>query len=91
MQHDRDVGTGLHRRENHVPQIRFPCVFPGSRGGLQDDGTASFFGRLHDRLDLLEIVDVERGHAVTELRRMIEQLPQGNEGHGYVNSGILDF
>jgi len=37
--------------------------------------------RLHDRLDLFEIIDVERRQAVAVLGGVIEQLAHGNERH----------
>ena len=39
-------------------------------------------GGLHDRLDLLQVVDVERRHAVAVLGGVVEQLAQGDECHG---------
>ena len=37
---------------------------------------------LHDRLDLLQVVDVERRHAVAVFGGVVEQLAHRNEGHG---------
>lgn len=37
--------------------------------------------RFHDGLILLQLVDVEVGHAIAVFGRMIEYLAKGNEGH----------
>ena len=47
---------------------------------LQDHRAVGLLGCFHDRLDLLQVVDVERGHAIVVLGGVIEQLTQGNEG-----------
>ena len=49
------------------------CVFARARGSLQDDRTAALRRRLHDRLDLLKVVDVERGNPVAVFGRMVQQ------------------
>ena len=38
-------------------------------------------GGFHDRQRLLHVVDVERRHTVIVLRRVVEQLTQGNASH----------
>ena len=45
-------------------------------------GESVSFGRLHDRLDLLHVVDIERGHAVVVFGGMIEQNSHRDERHG---------
>src|SRR5574341_780030 len=56
-------------------------VLARARGGLQDDRARRLLGRLHDGLDLLQVVNVERRHAVAVLGGVIEQLPERNECH----------
>ena len=81
VEDDRDVGVGFGGREHHVPQIRLARVFARPRRRLQDHRRAGFLGRFHDRLDLLEVVDVERGDAVAVLGGVVEHLAQGHESH----------
>jgi hypothetical protein len=69
------------RRQHHVAQVGLPGVLASARGGLQYDRASRLFGSLHDGLDLLEIVDVECGHAIAVLSGMIQQLAQGYKGH----------
>ena len=88
MQYHRNGRVGFHRCEHHVPQKRLPRIFARAGRSLQDHRAAGLVRGLHDRLDLLQVVDIKGGHAVVELSGMIEQLTQGNESHGYVNSGF---
>ena len=57
-------------------------VLAGAGAGLQDDRRADLVGRGHDRLHLLEVVDVEGGDAVAVLGGVVEQLAHGDERHG---------
>ena len=45
-------------------------------------GLSRRLGRLHDGVDLLEVVDVEGRHAVVVFGGVVEQLAQRDEGHG---------
>jgi hypothetical protein len=45
-------------------------------------GGADLVGSGHDRLHLLQVVDVEGRDAVAVLGGMVEQLAHGDEGHG---------
>jgi hypothetical protein len=47
-------------------------VLARAAAGLDNDRRLGFPGRLHDRLDLFHIVDVERANSVTALGRFIE-------------------
>ena len=57
---------------DQVTQKRFARVFARPRRTLHDHGAVGFVSRFHDRLDLLQVVDVERGQAVAVFSRMIE-------------------
>lgn len=81
MQDERDVGMRFDRGEHHVAQICFARVFARAGGSLQDHGTLRFLGRFHDRLDLLEVVDVECRDAVAVFGGMVKQLAQRDECH----------
>jgi hypothetical protein len=62
----------LGRGQHQVPQVSVLRILPGAAGGLDDDRRIGLAGRLHDRLDLLHVVDVEGGHAVVVFGGMIE-------------------
>ena len=68
------LGGGQHE----VPQIVVLRIRAGAARGLHDDGRIGFAGRLHDRLNLLHVVDVERGQAVVVFGGMIEQQTHRN-------------
>jgi hypothetical protein len=44
-------------------------------------GASVCCGGLHDGAHLLQVVDVEGGHAVAVLGGVVEHLTQGNQGH----------
>ena len=44
-------------------------------------GERGLAGRLHDRLDLLHVVDVERADAVAAGGGLVEELAHGDERH----------
>ncbi len=79
---DRDVRIGFHGGHDQVAQKRFAGVFARTGRALHDDRAVAFVGRLHDGLDLLQVVDVERRQAVAVLGGVVEQLTQGYESHG---------
>ena len=70
-----DVRVGFDGGVNQVAQERFASVFTRTRRTLHDHRAIAFISRLHDGLNLLQIVDVKSGQAVAVFRRMIQQLP----------------
>jgi hypothetical protein len=62
--------------EHHVA-----CVGARPSAGLEDDRCIDGRGRSHHRQHLLHVVDVERGHAVAVLRRVVQQLAQRDASH----------
>jgi hypothetical protein len=81
VHHDRNVRIHFHGAQNQVAQKRFPRIFscPGRR--LHDDRTVGFVSRLHDGLNLLQIIDIESRYAITVFCSVIENLAHGNEWH----------
>ena len=57
-------------------------VFTCAGAGLHDHRGTGLFGRLHDGLDLLQVVDVERWYRVVVDRCVVQQLAHRNECHG---------
>src|SRR5687768_2213004 len=49
--------------------------------GLDDNGRLRLARGLHDRLYLLQVVDVERPDAITTLRRLVQKLAHRNQCH----------
>jgi hypothetical protein len=72
VQHERDIRMRLERGEHQMTQVRFTRILAGARRRLQDHRARGRLGGPHDRLDLLHIVDVERGHAVAVLGRVVQ-------------------
>jgi len=60
------------------------AVLQGAAARLDNHRAVGFVGRLHDGLDLLHVVDVERAHTVSALRGLIQNLTHWNEWHGTV-------
>ena len=89
VQHERDVRVLLDGGEHHVPQVGLARVLARAGRGLQDHRAAGFFRRFHDGLDLLQVVDVEGGHAVAVVGGVVEQLAQGDECHVGL-PGVMD-
>jgi hypothetical protein len=87
VHHDRNVRIALDGRFDQVTQECLACVFARARRRLHDHRAVGLRRRGHDRLHLLEVVDVERGQAVAVLGRVIEQLAHRNEGHRANPSG----
>ena len=52
VHHHRDFRVGLNRSLNEQLQKAFACVFAGASRCLHDHRRTSFFGRLHDGLNL---------------------------------------
>ncbi|MCY1303082.1 hypothetical protein D9M70_527740 [compost metagenome] len=82
VQHDGDVRMGLGSGQHHMAQVGLAGILARTGRGLQDDRAVGLLGRFHDGVDLFQVVDVECRHAVAELSRVVQQLPQGNECHG---------
>jgi hypothetical protein len=79
---DRRAGIGLHGRLDQVLEESLAGVFPRPGGGLHDHGAVGLGGGLHDRLDLLQVVHVERGKSVAVFGCVVQQLPHRYECHG---------
>jgi hypothetical protein len=75
------MGVAFNGGLNEILQKPLSGVLAGTCGGLHDDRTIGFMRGLHNGLDLLKVVNVERGDAITVFGSMIEQLTHGNEGH----------
>ena len=70
----RDLRVDRRQRLDHLGQHDVVGVVAGPARGLDDDRRVNGFRRLHDRQPLLHVVDVERGHPVAVLGRVIQQL-----------------
>jgi hypothetical protein len=81
VHHNGDVRVSFHRCQDEMAQEVFPSVVPGTTGSLQDNRTVGFVRRLHDGLDLLHVIDVERGNAIAILSRVVEQETHRYERH----------
>lgn len=84
VHHQRNLWPGLDRRLCDATQERFAGVTACAGGRLQYRRAIGLGGCLHDGLDLLHVVDVERRNTVAELGRMIEKLPERDECHADV-------
>ena len=82
---DWDVRIRFDSRLDQVPQEGLARVLTRTGRALHDHRAVRLVGSLHDRADLLEVVDVEGGQAVTVFGRMIEQLAHRDERHGLVS------
>ena len=80
---DGYVRPHFRGRENEVAQEGFTGIAARAGGALQDDRSVDRGSGLHDRLDLLHVVDVESRQAVMVFCRVIEQLSEGNDSHGF--------
>ncbi|OPZ22794.1 MAG: hypothetical protein BWZ10_00252 [candidate division BRC1 bacterium ADurb.BinA364] len=81
VQGDRDFRIVLHGRHHDVLQIHQVGVLQSPAGGLNDHRRLGRFGRRHDGLDLLHVVDVEGANAVIAFDGFVKQLSHWNEGH----------
>ena len=81
VHHDGDLGIELRRGQHQVAQEEVVGVLAGAARGLDDDRALGGAGGLHDRLDLLHVVDVEGAHAVAVFGGVIEQWTKRDEGH----------
>ena len=78
---DRNLRIKLGRGEHQMAQVVVLRILAGSARSLHDHRRIGLLGRLHDRLNLLHVVDVERGQAVVVLGGMIQQQTHGNQWH----------
>ena len=88
VHHHRDGRVALDRRLDQVAQEHFARVFARAGGRLHDHRAVRLGRGGHDRLHLLQVVDVERGQAVVVLGGVVEQLAHRNERHRGAPSGI---
>jgi hypothetical protein len=72
---------GFNRGQNQVTQEWFTGVITRTGGTLQDDRAVCGVGRNHDRLDLFQVVNVERRQAIAIFRCVVEKLTQCYESH----------
>ena len=82
MQAHRNLRVLFDRREHEMTQERLARIAARAGRCLQDHRAVDFFGGLHDRVDLLHVVDVERGQAVAVFGGVVEELLERDEGHG---------
>ena len=90
VQHDGQARVRLSRGQHHVAQVGLARVLARAGRGLQDHRAVGGLGRLHDGLDLLQVVDVEGGHAVAVAGGMVQHGAQVDEGHGGSPDEFLD-
>ncbi len=78
---NRNLRIKLGGGEHQMPQVVVLRIAPRPARGLHDHGRIGLGGGGEDRLNLLHVVDVERGQAVIILGGVIEQKAQGNQWH----------
>ena len=71
VHHHRNVRVQLQGSLHQMAQVGVVSVLAGAFGGLDYYGGVGLLGGHHDRLDLLHVVDVQRGHAISVLGRVI--------------------
>jgi hypothetical protein len=81
VQRHGDLGVDLRRRLHEVVEEAVVGVLPRAPGSLDDDRRLGLPGRLHDRLYLLQVVDVERPDAVVALCGLVEKLTHRYQCH----------
>ena len=74
VHHQRNMRITLDGGRNKVFDEGFAGVFARTRAGLQDHRGADLIGRRHDRLHLLQVVDIEGRNAVAVDGCVIQQL-----------------
>ena len=82
MQADRDLRVHLDQGLDHLLQHQITGIGARAAARLQDDRRAGPPCCGHDGERLLHVVDVEGRHAVAALGGVVEQLAQGDQGHG---------
>ena len=81
MERDRDLRVELDGGQHQVPEEDVVRVRAGAARRLDDHGRRGLARRLHDRLDLLHVVDVERSDAVAAAGGFVEELAHRDERH----------
>jgi hypothetical protein len=81
--HDqRDVGIGFAGGLDQMFDEGLSRIFARASTGLQDHRRTHLIGGRHHSLDLLQVVDVESGNAITVFSGMVEQFAHRDERHG---------
>ena len=75
VQYDRQVRIDFGRRDHKMIQESILRIGPRAAARLHDHRRLGFRGRLHDRLDLFHVVDVECANSVPAFGRFVEKLP----------------
>src|SRR5918998_6806942 len=81
VQGNGDLGVYLRRGLHEMVQKAVVGVLARASRSLDDDGRPGLPRGLHDRLYLLQVVDVERPYAVAPLRRFVQKLAHCNQCH----------
>src|SRR5918998_1900093 len=81
VQGNGDLGVYLRRGLHEMVQKAVVGVLARASRSLDDDGRPRLPRGLHDRLYLLQVVDVERPYAVAPLRRFVQKLAHRNQCH----------
>ena len=76
--HDDGNIRSLHRRLHEMFEVDGIRVLSRTRGNLKNDGRFALVRRLHDRLNHLHVVDVERADGITARIRFLEHFGTGN-------------
>ena len=82
VERDGDLGIELDGGLHQVPEEAVVRVRPGAARRLDDHGRGRLTRCLHDRLDLLHVVDVEGPDAVAAAGGFVEELAHRDERHG---------
>ena len=75
VQDRRNLRINFGRGDHQVVQEPILRIGTRTAAGLDDHRRLGFAGRLHDRLDLFHVVDVECANSVSAFGRLIEDLP----------------
>ncbi len=82
VHHDRDVRIEFRGGQHQVTQVGVLRVRAGSARCLNDHWRIRFFSRLHDRLNLFHVVDIECSNAVIVFSSVIKDDAKRNQWHG---------
>ena len=77
----RNMRKLLDGSQDQVTQEGRTSVLAGAGRGLHDHRGIGLVGRFHDGAHLLQVVDVESGHAVTVFGGVVEHLAQADKSH----------
>ena len=81
MHHHRNMRVRLDGRSNQMAQESLARVFARTGRALQDHRAIDRIRGLHDGVNLLHVVDVERRQSIGMLGGMVQQLSQRYECH----------